>query len=40
MRDQILPLEPDLLISYHGINGFRLLDWAMPPIHGSSPGVS
>ena len=31
---ELLPLKPDLVISYHGINGFILLDRAMPRIHG------
>jgi lysophospholipase L1-like esterase len=37
LRDDILPLKPDMLISYHGINGFPLLGlgslsmWASPP---------
>jgi lysophospholipase L1-like esterase len=35
--DEILPLQPDLVISYHGFNGFRLLDAALPPVQGSPP---
>jgi lysophospholipase L1-like esterase len=31
---EILPLKPDMIISYHGINGFNLLDPAMPRIYG------
>jgi len=31
LREEILPLRPDMVISYHGANGFRLLDEAMPP---------
>jgi lysophospholipase L1-like esterase len=31
---EILPLRPDMLISYHGINGFGLLDRAIPPLGG------
>jgi hypothetical protein len=31
---EILPLKPDLIISYHGINGFGLLDPAIPPLTG------
>jgi lysophospholipase L1-like esterase len=27
---EILPLRPDMIISYHGINGFRALDPALP----------
>jgi lysophospholipase L1-like esterase len=30
----ILPLKPNLIISYHGANGFRLLDNALPSLHG------
>lgn len=33
----ILPLKPDLIISYHGINGFHLLIPAMPSMRGESP---
>ena len=32
LQTEILPLKPDLLISYHGINGFGLLDRAIPPL--------
>ena len=34
---QILPLKPDLIISYHGINGFHLLDPAVPKTSGKLP---
>ncbi len=34
---EILPLRPDLIISYHGLNGFRLLDRGLPPISGKPP---
>lgn len=33
----ILPLKPDLIVSYHGFNGFRLLDESLPPVAGSAP---
>ena len=33
----ILPLKPDLILSYHGFNGFRLLDESLPPVAGSAP---
>ncbi|MCW5551366.1 MAG: hypothetical protein KIS67_04285 [Verrucomicrobiae bacterium] len=33
----ILPLQPDLIISYHGINGFFLLDQALPRTSGPPP---
>jgi lysophospholipase L1-like esterase len=37
--DDILPLKPDMIICYHGINGFQLLDKAMPPLRGKPPPV-
>ncbi len=33
----ILPLHPDMVISYHGYNGFFLLSSNLPPILGSQP---
>ncbi|HEX5221127.1 MAG TPA: SGNH/GDSL hydrolase family protein [Verrucomicrobiae bacterium] len=30
LQKEILPLKPDMIISYHGANGFRLLDEALP----------
>ena len=33
----ILPLQPDMIISYHGFNGFRLIDSSLPPIVGPAP---
>lgn len=33
----ILPLKPDLIISYHGINGFYLLDASVPKTSGPPP---
>lgn len=35
----ILPLKPDMIISYHGGNGFRMLDRALPPVSGKIPPV-
>jgi lysophospholipase L1-like esterase len=35
----ILPLRPDVVISYHGINGFCLLGDAVPPRSGASPPI-
>ena len=32
----ILPLKPDMVISYHGINGFPLLNPALPSTYGAS----
>ena len=34
----ILRLKPDLIISYHGLNGFRWLDPSLPSIFGRPPG--
>jgi lysophospholipase L1-like esterase len=34
---QILPLHPDMIISYHGFNGFSFIDSALPPASGHSP---
>ena len=36
---EILPLKPDMIISYHGANGFSLIDSAMLPAFGPSPPV-
>lgn len=33
----ILPLHPDLVLSYHGINGFPMLNSALPPNLGPPP---
>jgi lysophospholipase L1-like esterase len=30
----ILPLRPDMIISYHGYNGFRMIDSSLPPSNG------
>lgn len=30
MDDEILPLKPDMIISYHGYNGFKLLSGSLP----------
>jgi len=32
----ILPLKPDMVISYHGVNGFILLNPALPSTYGAS----
>ncbi len=34
---EILPLKPDLIISYHGVNGFRFLHDALPALTGARP---
>ena len=37
LADDILPLQPDLIISYHGYNGFPYLDVTLPPVLGPPP---
>jgi lysophospholipase L1-like esterase len=37
LRTQILPLQPDLIISYHGYNEFGNLDAALPPVRSRVP---
>jgi lysophospholipase L1-like esterase len=37
LATDILPLQPDMIISYHGFNGFPMLYWAIPPVRGRSP---
>lgn len=37
LEREILPLRPDLIISYHGYNGFMWLQPALPPTHGPGP---
>ena len=37
LREEIFGYEPDMLISYHGYNGFSLLDAAIPPASGPPP---
>lgn len=32
VRSKILPLKPDMIISYHGYNGFRYLIDSLPPV--------
>ena len=39
LRKDLLPLQTDMIISYHGCNGFRLLDGALPPVSGKIPPV-
>jgi lysophospholipase L1-like esterase len=36
---EILPLHPDMIISYHGANGFSLIDSSMLPPMGPAPPV-
>jgi len=33
----ILPLKPDMIISYHGFNGFRFVDPSIPSVAGAAP---
>jgi lysophospholipase L1-like esterase len=37
LDQDILILKPDMIISYHGINGFHLLDDAIPPLIDPNP---
>ena len=37
MPREILPLKPDMIISYHGANGFSLIDSSMLPAFGPAP---
>ena len=39
MPIDILPLKPDMIISYHGLNGFPLLNEALPSLIGSFPAT-
>ncbi len=39
MPMDILPLKPDMIISYHGVNGFRMLNDALPSLIGSFPAT-
>lgn len=37
LSGQILPLQPDLIISYHGYNQFGAIDAALPPVRTQLP---
>jgi len=37
LKHELLDFEPDMLISYHGYNGFSLLNSAIPPPYGPPP---
>jgi lysophospholipase L1-like esterase len=37
LEKQILPLRPDMIISYHGLNGFAFVFEGMPEIQGRPP---
>jgi lysophospholipase L1-like esterase len=39
VRREILLLKPEMIISYHGANGFRFLYEGLPPVRGKSPPV-
>ncbi len=36
-KKDILPLKPDMILCYHGYNGFDLLDSALPPVYNKRP---
>jgi lysophospholipase L1-like esterase len=36
-KDELLPLQPDMIISLHGFNGFGMLNSALPPVYGPPP---
>jgi lysophospholipase L1-like esterase len=37
LKQDILPLKPDMIISYHGYNGFRLIQPALPRVRTTGP---
>lgn len=37
LTNEILALKPDMILSYHGFNGFRMLDRDLPPV-AAKPG--
>lgn len=37
LSTDILPLKPDMIISYHGINGFAWFDPSLPPVRARRP---
>lgn len=37
LASDILPLKPDMIISYHGYNGFPMLYRTLPPVFGRGP---
>jgi lysophospholipase L1-like esterase len=37
LPDQILPLQPDMIITYHGANGFNMIDSSVLPPVGPAP---
>jgi lysophospholipase L1-like esterase len=37
LATEILPLQPDMIISYHGYNGFGMIDTSLPPIRATKP---
>jgi len=39
LPEEILPLQPDMIISYHGANGFSMIDSSMLPPVGPAPPV-
>jgi lysophospholipase L1-like esterase len=39
LAGDVLPLKPDMIIAYHGYNGFSLLDESLSPVFGKAPPV-
>jgi lysophospholipase L1-like esterase len=39
LPNEILPLQPDMIISYHGANGFAMIDSSVLPAMGPAPPV-
>lgn len=37
LERDILPLKPDMIIAYHGYNGFQFLDDSIEPVSGAAP---
>ena len=37
LADDILPLKPDLIVSYHGYNGFMYINIGLPPVRSPQP---
>jgi lysophospholipase L1-like esterase len=37
LADDILPLKPDLIVSYHGYNGFMYINNGLPPVRFHQP---
>jgi lysophospholipase L1-like esterase len=37
LSNRILPLQPQMILSYHGANGFKFIYEGMPPVEGKKP---